>query len=111
MLEHDWKEDYSERFDELRKNRIQLSSLKYGKASKNFKTGNVDALATMQLCVEKYKSTKNTEYLVDAANYIMFEFMFPQIPGAFFKATDSGESAGVVGITEKEMEELMKQDW
>ena len=107
----DWKEDYSERFDELRKNRVQLSRLKYGRAKKNFQTGNVDAIETMKRCVKKYQKTGNTEYLVDAANYLMFEFMYPQVLGAFFKPTDSDQSAGVVGITEKEMEELKNQDY
>ena len=107
----DWTEDYSERFDELRKNRVQLSRLKYGRAEKNFKTGNVNAVETMLLCVEKYRTTGNTEYLCDGANYLMFEFMFPQVPGAHFRATDSHESAGIVGISEKEMEELKNQDY
>jgi len=53
-----------------------------------------------------FAATGNTEYLCDAANYLMFEFMYPQIIGAYFKATDSGESAGVAGtpinqLTEK----------
>ena len=107
----DWTEDYSERFDELRRNRVQLSRLKYGRAEKNFKTGNVNAIETMLLCVEKYRSTGNTEYLCDGANYLMFEFMFPQVTGAHFRATDSHESAGIVGISEKEMEELKNQDY
>ena len=105
-----WRDDYSERFDDLRKNRVQISHYKYGRAAKNFRTGNVDALATMDLCIAKYRETGNTEYLCDAANYLMFEFMFPQIPGAFFRATDSGESAGVVGITEVEMKRLREEE-
>lgn len=111
MSNNDWTQDYSERFDELRKNRVQLSFLKYGRAKKNFGTGNVNALKTMDLCIEKYKKTGNTEYLVDAANYLMFEFMYPQVSNAFFRATDSSESAGVVGITEKEMEQLKMEDY
>lgn len=104
-------EDYSERFDELRKNRVEVSHHKYGSARKNFATGNVDAIESMKLCVQKYQYTGNTEYLCDAANYLMFEFMFPQVKGAYFKATDSKDSAGIVGISEKEMEELKKQDY
>ena len=107
----DWKEDYSERFDELRRNRVELSRLKYGSAKKNFREGNVRALETMGLCINKYMETGNTEYLCDAANYLMFEFMWPQHPNAHFRATDSSESAGVVGITEKEMEQLTMQDY
>ena len=104
-------EDYSDRFDELRKNRVAVSTHKYGSAKKNFATGNVNAIATMKLCIDKYQSTGNTEYLCDAANYLMFEFMFPQVKGAHFKATDSKDSAGIVGISEKEMEELKGMDY
>ena len=104
-------EDYSDRFDELRKNRVAVSVHKYGNAKKNFATGNVNAIATMKLCIDKYQSTGNTEYLCDAANYLMFEFMFPQVKGAYFKATDSKDSAGIVGISEKGMEELKGMDY
>ncbi len=97
-------EEYSNRFDELRKNRVEVSFFKYGPARKNFRTGNVKAIPSMELCIEKYNSTGNTEYLVDAANYLMFEFMYPQHPKAYFKATDSRDSAGIVGISVNEME-------
>lgn len=104
--------EYSERFDGLRKNRVEVSFHKYGTAKKNFGDHLVNALETMQMCVDKYKATKNTEYLCDAANYLMFEFMYPSIEGAFFKATDSGESAGVSGFTIKDIErEVNNEDY
>lgn len=53
-----------------------------------------------------YRKTGNTEYLTDAANYLMFEFMYPSVPNAYFKATESKESAGIVGISIKEIEEI-----
>lgn len=34
--------------------------------------------------------------VVDAANYLMFRFMFP-MPGEFFKTTDDSGSVGTVG--------------
>ena len=89
-------EDYSEQFDKERRYRVEVSHYKYGSARKNFGSGRVDALATAELCIEKFKKTKNLEFLVDAANYLMFRYMYP-LPGDFFKATDSNESAGVVG--------------
>lgn len=107
----DWREDYSDRFDQLRRNRVELSHEKYGSVRKNYRQGNIDALASMQKCLEKYRQTGNTEYLCDAANYLMFEFMFPQHPNAHFRATDSGESAGIVGISEKEMDRLKTEDY
>lgn len=104
------KSDYSEKFDLLRRNRVEVSAFKYGSAAKNFKTGNVNALATMERCIEKYNETGNTEYLVDAANYLMFEFIYPQHPKAHFRATDSSESAGIVGISEVELKKLKEGD-
>ena len=104
-------EEYSERFDELRKNRVEVSFFKYGPARKNFRTGNVKAIPSMELYIEKYNSTGNTEYLVDAANYLMFEFMYPQHPKAHFKATDSQESAGIVGISVNEMERYKNEQY
>ena len=102
------KTEYSKAFDEKRKNAVCQSYYKYGKAGKNFKTGNVDAVGCIKKCLEKFEETKNTEYLVDLANYAMFRYMFPQ-DGEYFKYTSSEESAGIVGICEKEIEQL-KED-
>lgn len=90
------KTEYSPKFDELRKNRMVQSYTKYGPASKNYGEGRVDAIGSLELCLEKFKKTGNTEYLVDVANYAMLRYMH-QMPGEFFKATSSEESAGVVG--------------
>ena len=98
------KEEYSDRFDQLRRNRVEVSYYKYGPSRANFASGNVQAIPTMQKCIDKYNATGNTEYLLDAANYLMFEFVYPQVPGAYFRATDSKESAGIVGISVAEME-------
>ena len=107
----DLSNEYSTRFDELRKNRMEARYYKYGSAKNNFSTGNVNALETMMLCVDKYKETGNTEFLVDGANYLMLEFMYPQHRNAHFRATDSSESAGIVGISEKEMERYKDSDY
>lgn len=101
----DIKKEYSDKFDELRKARVETSYYKYGPAVENFGQHYVDALGSMQKCIQKYKETGNTEYLCDAANYVMFEYMYPAIAGAHFRATDSGESAGIVGLSVKEAEQ------
>lgn len=92
----DIEREYSEEFDKLRKNRVYVSYYKYGAAKDNFGEGRVDAIGSLELCLEKFKKTGNTEYLLDVANYAMFRYMFP-MPGEYFKATDSSESAGTVG--------------
>lgn len=105
------EKEYSHEVDKLRENRVKVSFYKYGTAAKNFGRGYVDALKTEEKCIEKYNETGNKEYLLDAMNYLMFEFMYPQRKGAFFKATDSKESAGIVGISAKEMEDLKNEDY
>jgi histidinol dehydrogenase len=88
--------EYSARFDRERKNRVEVSFYKYGPARDNFGSGRVDAIATAERCIEAFKKDHNTEHLVDAANYLMFRYMYP-LPGEFFKATDSSGSVGTVG--------------
>ena len=44
-------------------------------------------------------------------NYLMFEFMYPQKDGAFFRPTDSKDSARIVGISEKEMERIREDGY
>ena len=88
--------DYSEQFDKERKYRVEVSYHKYGSARKNFGEGRVDSIATAERCLDAFKKDHNTEHLVDAANYLMFRFMYP-MPGEFFKPTDSSGSVGTVG--------------
>lgn len=99
------KTEYSKAFDDKRKALICQSYYKYGKASRNFATGNVDAIGSLKKCLAKFEETGNTEYLCDVANYAMFRFMFPQ-SGEYFKNTDSDGSAGIVGMSVKEMEDF-----
>jgi hypothetical protein len=96
------KTDYSLQFDEKRKALVVQSHYKYGRAGRNFATGNVDAIGSLEKCLAKFKETGNTEYLLDVANYAMFRYMWPQ-SGEYFKHTDSDESAGIVGMSVNEM--------
>lgn len=88
--------EYSEEFDRLRKNRVEVAFYKYGAARDNFGGGRVDAVATMELCIEAFKKDHNLEHLADAANYAMFRYMYP-MTGESFKGTDSSGSVGTVG--------------
>lgn len=77
------------------KNRLDVSYYKYGPAKDNC-NGRCDVIATIDLCIDKYKKTHNTEYLLDVINYAALRILFPWTDD-YFKATDSTESAGVVG--------------
>ena len=90
------KSDYSDQFDKERKLRVEVSHHKYGPARDNFAGGRVDAIKTAELCLDAFKKDGNTEHLIDAANYLMFRYMYPY-PGEYFKPTDSSGSVGTVG--------------
>lgn len=87
------KDDHSKRFVEGMRARTKVSLQKYGPAEKAF-PHKVDAIKTARTCIAKYEATGNSEYLMDAANYLMFEFELPALEGAHFTPTDSDQSAG-----------------
>lgn len=103
----DINKEYSDEIDRLRKNRVWVSFYKYGPARVNFGEGLVKAKNSAEMCIAKYEKTKNREYLIDAMNYLMFEFMYPSLEGTYFRATDSSESAGKDGISYNEL----KAEW
>jgi hypothetical protein len=55
-------------------------------------------------CMRRYKEDGNTEHLVDVANYMMIEFMYPKHPQAHFKGTDN-EKGTFTGMSYREIEE------
>lgn len=96
LLERILSTEYSTEFDQERKYRIMNSYYKYGPSRDNFGGGRVEAVETAELCIEAFKKDKNLEHLVDAANYLMFRYMYPY-PGEYMKATDYDGSVGTVG--------------
>lgn len=94
------RQECSQQFWDLMKNRMLVSYYKYGKVEDAMVPKGdgppkiINAVASAELRLQKYRDTKNVEYLVDAANFLMMEFMYPQHPGAYFKATDSDQSPG-----------------
>ena len=76
-------------------NRMAVSFHKYGPVADGY-PDNVDALGSLTQRIAMYLETGNTEYLMDAANFAMIEFMHPSLRGAHFTATDSDGSPGRV---------------
>lgn len=87
--------EYSAAFLQGMLNRMAVSGFKYGPVADAY-PGKVDALASLAQRIEKYLETHNTEFLIDAANFAMIEFMRPQFEDAFFAATDSDQSPGLI---------------
>lgn len=101
------KTEYSEDFDKKRKNSMVMSYYKYGPMGANYSGGqpNVDAIKSLEMRLEKYKETGNTDFLVDIANFAMIEFMYPQHKSAHYKAgADEKDSPGLHGMSVKEIE-------
>jgi hypothetical protein len=97
------KSEYCEEFDKLRKNRMATSYFKYGAIKDNYGEKLINAIDNLEIRLEKYKKTGNTEYLVDIANFAMIEYMYPQQEGAHFNSTDSEDN--LVGMTINELKE------
>lgn len=95
--------DWSPEFVGLMQNRIVVSHYKYGWMSESYPTGLANALESLKARIALYEQTGNTEWLVDVANFAMIEYRFPQHPQAHFRATDSAESPGLIGISAKEL--------
>jgi hypothetical protein len=87
--------EFCPRFVKLMQNAMVLSFYKYGPAAEGF-PHKVDAIASLKARLDKYKETGNTEWLVDAANFALIEFMHPRHPKAHFAGTDGDESPGRV---------------
>lgn len=94
--EEEMRDKYTSiKFHDLMNNRMFVSHYKYGDTRDAYPE-KVSALHSLYLRIEKYKETGNAEYLVDVANFAMIEFMHPSLPNAFFQATDSSGSPGLV---------------
>lgn len=65
------KTEYSKKFDEIRKGLVLQSYYKYCKASRNFVSGNVDAIGSLKKCIAKFEETGNLD-IWRRANYCMF---------------------------------------
>lgn len=75
--------------------RMAMSFEKYGDYRDAY-PHKVDALKSLQLRIQKYHETHNTEHLMDAANFLLIEFMASRYADAQFTATDSDGSPGRV---------------
>lgn len=108
--------EYSLEFIEGMKTRMAVSFYKYGAIADAY-PHKVSALESLHKRLDKYMDTGNTEFLIDAANFAMIEFMLPSHPDAHFRPTDSNESPGRCAYdtnfnpTQKDNKELTDLEW
>jgi hypothetical protein len=79
-------------------NRMAISYYKYGPVADGYPS-KVSAIKSLSARIDAYTATGNTEYLIDAANFAMIEFMHPSIGDAYFTGTDSDFSPGRIAQT------------
>jgi hypothetical protein len=79
--------EFSDRYVDLMYKAMCMSYFKYGKVADAYPE-KVDAIASLEKRLQKYKETGNTEWLVDVGNFAMIEFMRPRHPKAHFAGTD-----------------------
>jgi hypothetical protein len=91
---HLLKTEFCPGFVKKMQNRMIMSFFKYGPVEKSYKNGGIDALESASERIKEYKKTGNREYLVDAGNFIMCEYMYPQHKDEYFEGTDSNKSPG-----------------
>lgn len=121
-----WNEDptYVAYFEAVQQevNRMAVSHYKYGRVDNNAKLSDVDEIrsglkrltmySTKGLTKEqvdilwgedkrKPLNTGNTENLLDLANFVRLEYLFPKHPKAFFRAQTSAQSPGLTFTEEK----------
>jgi predicted MPP superfamily phosphohydrolase len=87
--------DTSRRFHDLMDSAMLVSGMKYGAVAAAYPQ-KVNAIESLQKRLKQYALTGNVEFLVDAANFAMIEFMHPSHPEAHYRATDARESPGRV---------------
>lgn len=108
--------EFSESFVDGMRSRMAVSFHKYG-AIKDAYPHKVNTLESLRIRLDKYMETGNTEFLIDAANFAMIEFMLPSHPNAYFKATESSESPGRAAYdtqfepTQRDNAELSDSEW
>ena len=85
--------EFSIEFTDRMRARMGMSFRKYGPVRDAY-PHKVSAIESLRARIEKYEETGNTEWLIDAANFCMIEYMLPAHKRAHFRATDSRESPG-----------------
>jgi hypothetical protein len=108
--------EVSEEFIDGMRNRMAMSFFKYGPVRDAY-PHKISAIESLRKRLERYEETGNTEWLIDAANFAMIEFMCPSHRDAHFRATDAAESPGRAAYdtgfeaTPKSNAELSDAEW
>lgn len=82
------KTQWSPTFEQLMRNRLLMGAFRYGLLERQ--DLKYDTASDAKRRIDLYKSTGNTEHLVDAANMCLVEFELGKHPNKHFEAQDRG---------------------
>jgi hypothetical protein len=97
------KQEWNSEIDKLCQNRVVQGFYSYGPIKINFGEGLVKALSMAENRIADYKRTRNKEYLLDAMNYLRYEFDYPSLTDTYFKETTD---RGVLTTTFRDIERI-----
>lgn len=105
MPEGQWSEDFVRKMMA----RMFFGYYRYGPTKQYAETNKYDIMATIAKRLQAYKETGNKEHLVDAANFILIEYMYPQYPDAHFESVEEEDEEKRLGVV-KTVETLLRLD-
>ena len=86
------------KFLRLMKNRMIMGAFRYGTLDSQKASGKkYDNIASIQRRLKKYLQTGNDEFLIDAANECMIEYIVGEHPNKHFESVDDGGHATLKG--------------
>ncbi len=85
--------EFSRAFVQGMADRMAVSFCKYGALAEAYPT-RVDAIRSLKARMDRYDRDGNTEWLMDAANFALIEFLRPRHPDAHYTPTDGKASPG-----------------
>jgi hypothetical protein len=87
--------EWSEHFEQLMRNRLIMGAMRYGRIGVPGKP-QYDRIESIIKRLSKYRDSGNKEFLVDAANLCLLEFVECHHSKAHFHSIDDGEHAKVI---------------
>lgn len=79
--------EWNREFEKHMRDRLIIGGLRYGRMGSGEKK-QYDFTGATERCMQRYRETGNLEFLVDAANNCMLEFVESKHPKRHFRATD-----------------------
>lgn len=87
--------EWSNKFEQLMKNRLIMGALRYGKIHEDNKP-TYDRVSSILKRLINYNKTGNTEFLVDIANLCLLEFEEGIHTNKHFNSIDDGEHVKII---------------